>query len=383
VSVDAEDYYTLLGVERDADAGAIKKAYRKLALKYHPDRNPGDPQAEIQFKRVTAAYAVLSDDVKRADYDRQGRQAFSGHTDDPFATGDVRVDPEDLHDLFGDLFDELFGGFFRGKSVHHGKDLTEEMTISLEEAASGTDKQVVTRRLADCTACTGSGAEPGTQTSRCATCGGSGQVRVGGGLVGAVQPCPYCKGRGYLIAHPCKRCRGTGQTEREVTLTFHVPAGVESGTRIRLEGEGEPGRAGGMNGDLYVRLTVEDHPFFEREGVDVLCEVPVSFPQAALGAVIEVPTLEGKVKVRIPAGTQSGRTLRLKGKGLYDRKGEGRGDQRVKIQIETPQNLTDRQRSLLEEFESLSDNPSASVADSGGAQPARGSFLQKLRDFFE
>lgn len=367
------DYYELLGVSRDATPEELKKAFRKLAIKYHPDKNPGDPTAEERFKQINEAYAVLSDPERRAAYDRYG------HAGPPGAEGfgGVNIDPQDLQDIFGDLFDEIFGSWFRRSRTHHGGDLHTTVELTLEEVAGGAEKTVTVRRPTACPTCQGSGARPGTTPVRCTTCNGAGQVRVQRGFLSLLQTCPYCGGRGQVVPDPCPQCRGRGVVDEEARLTVRVPAGVDSGTRLRVEGEGEPGRFGGMSGDLYVEVRVKPHPFFERQGLDVLCEVPISFPQAALGAQIEVPTLDGKVRVKVPAGTQSGKVLRLRGKGLHDVRGLSRGDQLIRLQVETPTRLTARQRELLEEFERISEGHRE------GGHTRRKSFLEKLREFFD
>jgi molecular chaperone DnaJ len=367
------DYYEVLGVSREAGPDELKKAYRRLAIQYHPDKNPNDPTAEEKFKQLSEAYAVLSDPEKRAAYDRYGSAQ-------PPPGGFAGVNPADLQDVFGDLFEELFGPWFRRSGTHHGRDIQTTLPLTLEEVAHGAEKPVTVRRPRTCPQCEGSGARPGTRPERCPTCAGLGQVRVRRGFLSMVQTCPDCGGRGAVVRDPDPRCRGTGLVEEEVTLTVRIPAGVESGQKMRLEGEGEPGRQGGMSGDLYVEMRVEPHPFFERQGRDLLCEVPISFPQAALGSQIEVPTLDGKAKLKIPAGTQSGKVLRLKAKGLPDLRGGGRGDQLVRLQIETPTELTARQRELLEEFDRLSEGEGGGDAAS---HPQRKSFLDKLRDFFD
>jgi molecular chaperone DnaJ len=370
------DYYEVLGVARDAGPDDLKKAFRKLAIQFHPDKNPGDPSAEDKFKQVNEAYAVLSDPDKRAHYDRFGNAPPAGGGGP--GPGGVYVNPEDLQDVFGDLFEELFGSWFRRSGTHHGRDIQTTVSLTLEQVASGLEAPVQARRPRACPACAGSGARPGTKPDRCPTCDGLGQVRVRRGFLSLVQPCPHCFGRGTVVRDPDPRCRGTGLVEEEVTLTIRVPAGVEAGLKLRLEGEGEPGRQGGMNGDLYVEVRVEKHPFFERDGRDLVCEVPISFPQAALGAQLEVPTLDGKAKLKVAPGTQSGTVMRLRGKGLPELRGGARGDQLVRVQIETPTELNARQRELLEAFERESEG-----SEAGGAQTQRRSFLEKLRDFFD
>ncbi len=371
-----QDYYDLLGVARDADAETLKKAFRKKAMQLHPDRN-ADPDAEEQFKAVNEAYAVLSDPEKRARYDRFGHDAPGGFGG---GQGPFGFDPDSVRDVFGgDLFEQLFGAFFRGGRARHGRDLQVPMTVTLDEVARGGDRAVTFTRRGVCDTCAGSGAAPGTRPVRCDTCAGMGQVRVRAGFVAMLQACPDCRGQGTRIATPCGACRGTGQVSEEVTLKVPVPPGIATGHKLRLDGEGHAGQDAGTAGDLYVQIEVEPHPFFERRGDDLVCEVPISFPQAALGATIEVPTLDGKARVKVPSGTQSGKTLRLRGKGLPPVRGRGAGDQLVKLQIETPQTLTAKQRELLEAFEDTLE------ADEGaeGAAPRRKGFLEKLKELFD
>lgn len=375
---DKQDYYALLGVPRDVSPADLKKAYRKLALKYHPDRNPEDPRAEEHFKALGEAYAVLSDPERRKMYDTYGHEASDRMN--PFGQGGFNMDPNDMRSVFGDLFDEIFGSFFRRSPTRHGRDIRHLLTITLEEAASGVEKTVEVQRAAACNSCKGSGSDPdGAPPRACPTCRGMGQVRVSRGFVAMVQSCPDCEGMGKQIVDPCPVCSGSGLRRELHSLTLPIPAGVESGVKLRVDGEGEEGRDGGMAGDLYVEIEVEAHPFFERQGTDLLCEVPISFPQAALGAQIEVPTLDGKVKVKVPSGTQSGRILRLRGKGIKQMRGRGAGDQLVRLHVETPTQLSSRQKALLEEFEALShDGESPSEG-----QPRRKGFLDKLKEFFD
>lgn len=375
---DKPDYYELLGVARDVDADALKKAYRKQALKYHPDRNPDDPAAEETFKQINEAYAVLQDPQKRALYDQYGHQGVGNLGGNPFGGGGIN--PDDLRDMFGgDLFEQLFGSFFRKSPVRHGRDVQAELEVTLTQVSTGGEAEVVVQRRGHCKTCDGSGSRPGTQPVRCATCAGLGQVRIARGFLSMVQSCPACHGEGRQITDPCPDCRGEGTRPEEVTLRVPIPQGIATGHKLRLDGEGHAGRQGGMAGDLYVLIRVADHPFFERDGDDLVCEVPISFPEAALGGSVEVPTLDGKAKVKVPAGTQSGKVLRLRGKGLPSVRGHVRGDQLVRLQIETPTRLTDRQRELLEEFEAIS------AAESGREppEPRRKSFFDKLKELFD
>ena len=291
--------------------------------------------------------------------------------------GGVRLDPSHLRDVFGDVFDELFGSFFGRSNVHHGRDVQVELTLQLEEAANGTEKEVPVTRPTRCGTCGGSGAKVGTQPVRCGTCGGAGQVRVQAGFLSVVQPCPHCQGSGIVVPDPCLSCRGTGRGSEETRVRVTVPAGIEQGQRIRMAGQGEPGRMNGSDGDLYIVIKIAPHAFFQRQGRDLVCEVPVTFPQAALGAHIEVPTLDGKVKLKVPAGTEPGAMLRLKGKGVCDLRGHGRGDQLVRISIEVPHKLTAQQKSLLEALD-------ASFQEGRGTpSEKRKGFLDRLRDLID
>ena len=367
------DYYEVLGVPRDADADALKKAFRKQAVQYHPDRNDA-PDAEERFKLVNEAYSILSDPEKRRRYDRFGHDAPGGLGGDPFQGG---FDPGGLRDIFGgDLFEELFGGFFRrGAGRRHGRDVNVDLELTLEEVTQGASRTVTYQRRSPCQGCQGTGARDGTALQACQTCAGMGQVRVNRGFINLLQTCPTCEGQGREVVDPCGRCQGKGTVREEVRIDVPVPAGEATGHKLRLDGDGEVGRRGGEPGDLYVHLHITEHPFFERQDADLLCEVPVSFPQAALGARVEVPTLDGKVRVRVPAGTESGKVLRLRGKGLPRLRGHGKGDQLVRIQIETPSDLTTHQRELLEALE-------LTLEDEGGS-PRRRTFLDKLRELFD
>lgn len=378
------DYYTLLGVPRDADAAALKKAFRARAMEVHPDRNSA-PDAEAQFKQVNEAYAVLSDPEKRARYDQYGHEG-PGRVD-PFSGGGIN--PDDLRDMFGgDLFEQFFGGFFRNATragARHGRDITVDVRLSLEDVAKGGEKTVEYRRPGPCALCSGSGARAGTMPQACRTCGGAGRVRVQAGFIAMVQGCPECAGQGKVVVDPCGACRGSGLTEEVVTIKAPLPPGLETGHKLRLDGEGAHGRQGGLPGDLYLRVEVAEHPFFNRKEADLICEVPISIAQAALGASVEVPTLEGKAQVKIPAGTQSGKTMRLKGRGLPRVGGRGQGDQLVRLQVETPVKLTARQKELLEEFERIARAAHATEHGDEGdhGEPRRKSFLDKLKAMFD
>lgn len=364
------DYYEVLGVPRNATAEEIKSAYRKLALKYHPDRNPGDKEAEEKFKEASEAYACLSDPEKRAKYDR------FGHAGNPFGEGFGGFDFDTFGgfaDIFSDIFGEVFGTGARRRAVRYrGADLQVHRTIGFKEAAFGTDLEVEYPRPVVCSTCEGSGAKPGSRPQTCRVCGGTGAQRFSQGFFTVSRTCPACEGEGQVITDKCPDCGGSGKVSRTTRVTVKVPPGVDTGTRIKVSGYGEPGPRGGVPGDLYVVLEVEEHPIFVRDGSDIYCEVPISFPQAALGATVDVPTLDGKVEMRIPPGTQSGRVFRLRGKGIPDLHSGRRGDQRVRVVVETPTHLTPRQRQLLEEF-----------AREAGEEvhPRRKSFFEKVRDF--
>jgi molecular chaperone DnaJ len=358
------DYYDVLGVSRTASEEEIKKAYRKLALKYHPDKNPenrGD--AEERFKELVEAYQVLSDGQRRGLYDRFGHAAFEqggGGAGFDFSAG--------FEDIIGDLFGDFFGtGRGRGRS-RRGQDLRYELEIAFEEAAFGCEKTISIPRLAACDVCGGKGAKPGTSPKTCPQCRGSGQVRFQQGFFSIAKTCGHCNGRGSVIGSPCASCGGSGARRRTHQLSIKIPAGVDTGSRLKLRGEGESGN--GVPGDLYVILQVRDHPLFVREGTDVVCEVPVSFTQAALGAELQVPTLDGPATVKVPPGTQSGGVFRLKARGIPDLNGYGRGDQIVRIVVETPRKLSPRQRELLEEFARLSGEE---------VHPLSRSFLEKVK----
>lgn len=358
----------MLGVDRNASEDEMKKAYRKLALKYHPDRNPGNKQAEEKFKEVSEAYQVLTDPQKRAQYDQFGHAAFG--EGGPFRGGfDFTTGFEDI---FGDIFGEFFGtGASRRRTRTRGEDLRYNLEVTFEEAAFGTEKKVKIPRQAVCDTCHGSGSKPGTSARTCPTCRGRGQVSFQQGFFNVSRTCSQCGGQGSIITEPCSSCNGAGRVRRLHTLSVKIPAGVDTGSRLKLRGEGENGSSGGPPGDLYVVIQVEPHPLFIRDGVDIICEVPIGFAQAALGSEIDVPTLEGKVKMKIPAGTQSGKAFRLKGKGIRDVHGYHQGDQHVRVIVETPTHLTPRQKELLREFAAL-----------GGEEPLAKGFFDKVKQIF-
>lgn len=368
------DYYEVLGVERSADADALKKAYRALALQYHPDRNPDDPAAEEKFKEASEAYAVLSDPDKRRAYDRFGFEGVGAgqpgfeNMADFGAFGDV------LNDLFGDLFGTRGGaGRSRRGRGRRGADLRYTMEVELKELLEVKEATISIPKMRPCGICGGSGAKPGTRPETCSRCRGSGQLMFQQGFFRISRPCDACGGAGETVKDRCTSCRGAGRIEGEQTLHVKIPAGVEHGTRLRLAGEGEAGIEGGPPGDLYVDVAVKPHPLFARDGKDLHCQVPIPFVQAVLGGEIEVPTLDGKVPLRIPEGTQSGKTFRLPGKGLPALGNRTRGDQIVQIFVEVPTKLTDRQRQLLEQF----------ARESGtDVSPVTKGFVEKLRDLF-
>ncbi len=364
------DFYEVLGVGRDVSQEEIKKAYRQLALKCHPDRNPGDKEAEERFKEASAAYQILGDPERRAQYDRFGHAAFdqqSGFSGFDFSAG--------FEDLFSDIFGDFFGGG-RGRAhgrTRRGEDLRYDLEIQFEEAAFGCEKKLSVPRWRGCQACGGKGSKTGTAARTCPSCRGSGQIRFQQGFFSIAKTCTQCGGEGSIIADPCATCGGAGRVRVTQNLNVKIPPGVDTGSRLKLRGEGEAGLAGGPSGDLYVVISVAEHPIFSRHGKDIVCEVPISFTQLALGADIEVPTLEEKAKVKIPAGTQNGTVFRLRSKGIADLQGYGRGDQLVRVHIEVPRKLSARQRELLEEY-----------ARNGGEEvsPLSKGFLDRVREMF-
>jgi molecular chaperone DnaJ len=366
------DYYDVMGVAKNASEAEIKKAYRRLAMKYHPDRNPGDKRAEESFKEAKEAYEVLSDPQKRTAYDQFGHAGVSAGTGAGAGRGG-----------FGDIFEDIFGDIFgagRGGGAgrsYRGADLQYNLEITLEEAVFGTESKIRIPRLVNCKTCTGTGAKPGTQPQTCSTCGGVGQVRVQQGFFSIQQTCPRCHGRGKIIAQPCPSCHGKGQIEEQRTLSVKVPSGVDTGDRIRLSGEGEAGPHGGVAGDLYVQVHVKSHRLFTRDGNDLNCDVPVCFTTAALGGEMEIPTLDGRVSIRIPPGTQTGKIFRIRGKGVRPVRGGLQGDMLCKIHVETPVNLTKRQKELLEELDE--------TMQQGGKRhsPKAEGWLDGVKGFFE
>tara|TARA_B100001093_G_scaffold518644_1_gene604248 strand:+ start:313 stop:1446 length:1134 start_codon:yes stop_codon:yes gene_type:complete len=373
--MDKSDYYELLGVQRDCDPDGLKRAYRKLAMQYHPDRNPGDSKAEARFKEINEAYEVLKDGDKRAAYDRFGHAAFEGGG--PGASG------AEFSGGFSDIFDEMFGDFMGGGRRGgrqgpgaRGADLRYNLSISLEDAFNGRQVEIGVPTTVHCEACGGSGAAEGSQPIVCSACGGAGKVRSQQGFFTVERTCPQCQGLGQVIENPCGNCGGSGRVHKDKKLSVNIPPGVEDGTRIRLSGEGEAGLQGSPAGDLYVFLNVDSHRIFEREGADVFCRIPIPMTTGAIGGSIEVPTINGsKAKMNIPDGTQTGQQFRLKGKGMTILNGKGRGDMYVEITVETPVNLTKRQKELLAEFEGSGGKATQS--------PMSESFLSKVKEIWD
>jgi molecular chaperone DnaJ len=373
------DYYTVLGVNRDASDEELKKSYRKLAMKHHPDRAPDDKAAEEKFKEAKEAYEVLSDAKKRAAYDQFGHagvdQSAGFGAGGAGAAGGFGA----FSDAFGDIFGEIFGaqrGGRGGSGVFRGADLRYNLELNLEEAARGTEAKIRIPALEECETCHGSGAKPGTQAKTCQACNGRGEVRVSQGFFSIQQTCPTCHGTGKVIPDPCGTCHGAGRVKKHKTLSVKIPAGVDQDDRIRLTGEGEAGVNGGPTGDLYVVINLKPHPVFAREGGDLHCEMPISFATAALGGDIDIPTLDGHAKIKVPTETQSGQVFRLRGKGIKQVRGTQQGDLFCHVVIETPVNLTSRQKELLREFEAISDK------DPGAHNPRSKSFMEKVREFF-
>jgi len=364
------DYYEVLGVDRSASEKDLKRAYRKVAAKYHPDRNPDNAEAEEKFKEASEAYEILSDGEKRAAYDNYGHAAFEqgGQGGGGFGGG------AGFGDIFGDVFGDIFGGGRRQRGPQPGRDLQYNMELTLEEAVHGVKKTIKIPAEEDCTKCDGTGSADKSKPETCGTCHGQGQVRMQQGMFAVQQACPTCRGRGTIIKNPCTSCRGSGKKEIEKSLSVNIPAGVDTGARVRLSGEGEPSPNGGRQGDLYVMVHVQEHKIFEREGRHLYCDVPVSMIDAALGGEMEVPTLDGKVKLKIPAETQPGKMFRLRGKGVPDLRGGQPGDLLCRVQVETPVKLNKRQIELMEE---LRDS-----MEGGKNSPRKASWFDEVKSFF-
>ena len=373
------DYYEVLGLSRDASAEDVKKAYRKLAVQYHPDKNPGDKKAEEKFKELSEAYEILSDSKRRQMYDQFGHAAAQGGPGGAGPGGfDFGFSGGNINDVFGDIFGDIFsGGEFgrrrRRSTGRPGNDLRTSIDITFEEAAFGAEKVVNVSKAVRCETCEGSGAKPGTQPQPCSECGGRGEVSYQQGFFAITRPCPRCNGSGQVITSPCPACGGSGQIRKRSQIAVKIPPGVDTGQRLKLAGEGEAGERGGPSGDLYVVINILPHEFFTRDEFDVICEVPITFVQAVLGAEIDVPTLEGKVKMKIPAGTQSHKIFRLKSKGLAKLGSYGRGDQLVRVIVEVPTKVSSEQKDVLKQFEAM--NTKAS-------NPMHHNFFEKLKNFF-
>lgn len=370
------DYYEVLGVNKGASADDIKRSYRRMAMKYHPDKNPGDKQAEAKFKECAEAYEVLSDGEKRKRYDQFGHEGLRGAGMHDFS----RMNVEDIFSMFG--FEDLFGGIFGGRGGRRtarragptrGYDLETTVELSLHDVAAGVEKTIEFTRQDNCAECYGSGSAKGSSPSKCPTCGGDGQVARGGGFFQMVSTCPQCRGTGEVITNPCKQCRGSGRVPKKRVVTIKVPRGVHEGQGIRVANEGEPGRNSGPRGDLYCYVRIKAHEFLQRDGNNLIAVVPVSFTQAALGATIDVPSLDGTKQLKIPAGTQYGSIFRIKGQGLPDIRSGRTGDELVQVAIETPARLNSKQRELLEEFQRN---------ENSGVFPAAKGFLDKLKGYF-
>jgi len=373
------DFYEILGVPRTASAEELKKAYRSKAKELHPDRNADNPAAEAQFKEVNEAYDTLKDAEKKAAYDRYGHAAFEGGRG---AGGGGGAGQGDFASAFSDVFEDLFGDFMGGRGgagggrsrAQRGSDLRYNLRVSLEDAFGGIQKTINVPASVSCEVCRGTGAEGGAEPVTCPTCSGMGKVRAQQGFFTVERTCPTCGGMGRIIKNPCRACGGAGRTEKERALSVNIPAGVETGTRIRLAGEGEAGLRGGPAGDLYIFIEVKDHPLFQRDGVHLFCRVPVSITTAALGGEVEVPTIDGgKSRVKVPAGSQTGKQMRLRAKGMPALRGGGSGDMLIELAVETPVNLTSRQKDLLREFEKLSEDNN----------PEGSSFFSKVKTFWD
>jgi len=375
--VSKRDYYEVLGVTKDADENTVKRAYRKLAMKYHPDRNPDDTAAAENFREVTEAYEVLTDENKRSRYDQYGHAGVDEQMQDFWGRGGAQDSHafRDFGDMFGDVFGDMFGFGGAGGRSGRGADLRFNLTLTLEEAANGREVELKIPKHENCGSCSGSGARPGTNPVPCNTCGGHGQVQMQQGFFAVRRTCPTCHGAGTRIESPCVECGGAGRIKVNKKLKIKVPVGVYDGAQVRVSGEGEAGQQGGPAGDLYVVISLKEHQIFEREGADLYCTMPVTFPQASLGSEVDAPTLDGRIKIKIPAGTEGGRVFRLRGHGVPDvRSGGQKGDLYVRVQIAVPKKMSARQAELLREF-----------ANETGDEvyPERSSFLGKVKDFWD
>jgi molecular chaperone DnaJ len=381
-----QDYYELLGVAKNANEEDLKKAYRKKAVQFHPDKNPGNKEAEEMFKKVSEAYEVLKDPEKRAAYDRYGHAAFQQgggpRAGGGFSGGGGFHDPFDIfREVFGQqgggggggIFDQFFGGEGNGGGANRGSDLRYDIEITLEEAARGVEKEISFRKLGACAHCDGSGAEPGSKKATCPTCRGAGQVTTSRGFFHVRQACPTCHGSGQKFEKVCAKCHGEGRLNETAKINVRIPAGVDTGNKLRSAGNGEAGVMGGEAGDLYIVVHVRDHEIFERQGDDLYCEIPIKFTLAALGGTIHVPTMEGKASLKIPSGTQSGTTFRLKGRGMPHLRGGAQGDQLIKVQVEVPTSLSSEQKKILEEFGRVSGDTD---------EPMSRGFFEKAKKFF-
>ncbi len=373
------DYYEVLGASKNASEADLKKAYRRAAQKYHPDRNPDDQEAEAKFKECKEAWEVLGDAQKRAAYDQFGHAGVDPSMGGGFGAGAGAAGGAGFSDIFGDVFGDIFGGGRGGggQRVYRGSDMRYNLELSLEDAVAGTEVKIRVPTMVQCGTCDGSGARKGSKPTPCTTCGGHGQVRMQQGFFSLQQTCPHCQGTGTVISDPCPDCRGKGRVSEHKTLSVKVPAGVDNGDRIRLAGEGEAGESGGPPGDLYVQIAVKEHPIFQRDENNLFCEVPISFTAAALGGELEVPTLNGRVNLKIPAETQSGKMFRMRGKGVKPVRGGPIGDLLCRVSVETPVNLTRRQKELLQEF--------SGEVEQGGSRhsPQASSWLDGVKKFFD
>ena len=368
------DYYEILGVERSADEREIKKAYKRLAMKFHPDRNPDNPESEEKFKEAKEAYEILSDAQKRAAYDKFGHAGVDPNQAGPGGFGGGA----DFGDVFGDIFGDIFGGGRRSQRAARGPDLRYNMELTLEEAVRGVSKEIKVPTLVECDECHGSGARTGTSAQTCPTCHGSGQVQMRQGFFAVTQACPHCHGKGKIITDPCRKCHGDGRVQKTKTLSVKIPAGVDTGDRIRLAGEGEAGEFGAPAGDLYVQVHVKEHPIFVRDGNNLYCEIPISFTTAALGGEVAVPTLDGRVMLKIPVETQTGRMFRLRGKGVRSLRSGAEGDLLCKAVVETPVKLSDEQKELLKQLEDSLNGSGVKTH-----KPKADGFFEGVKRFFD